>query len=266
VSEHVTLLQPRGPISMHVHLPKPLHGWRAILGEVGIIVVGILIALALEQLVQVAHERTIATEAREAVRAEVGENLWWMEDRRWIEPCVRSALREVDDVLVRANNGQPYPVVRHIGLDIHSKITDLRWQANSHAGRASLFTGEEQRNFDNMYFTTNEFREAQEREENDWARLRAMQGQTHLTPRAVEEFRILLEEARYENFRVLLSIWRSGQWAAKMHLTPNNPNRVETEGSARRQADPECTSITKDFDRSKVTNLFGGIGQPEDIP
>src|SRR3954452_15667887 len=30
---------------MHVHLPKPLHGWRAFVGEVGIIVIGVLIAL-----------------------------------------------------------------------------------------------------------------------------------------------------------------------------------------------------------------------------
>ncbi|HLY07323.1 MAG TPA: hypothetical protein VKR31_16375 [Rhizomicrobium sp.] len=30
---------------MHFHLPKPLHGWRAIFGEVGFIVFGVLIAL-----------------------------------------------------------------------------------------------------------------------------------------------------------------------------------------------------------------------------
>jgi hypothetical protein len=29
---------------MHFHLPKPLHGWREFAGEVGIIVVGVLIA------------------------------------------------------------------------------------------------------------------------------------------------------------------------------------------------------------------------------
>jgi hypothetical protein len=27
---------------MHVHLPKPLHGWRELPGEVGIIVLGVL--------------------------------------------------------------------------------------------------------------------------------------------------------------------------------------------------------------------------------
>ena len=31
---------------MHFHLPKPLHGWREFAGEVAIIVIGVLIALA----------------------------------------------------------------------------------------------------------------------------------------------------------------------------------------------------------------------------
>ena len=30
---------------MHFHLPKPLHGWREFAGEVGVIVLGVLIAL-----------------------------------------------------------------------------------------------------------------------------------------------------------------------------------------------------------------------------
>src|SRR5258708_2499167 len=34
---------------MHFHLPKPLHGWREFTGEVGIIVIGLLIALAVQQ-------------------------------------------------------------------------------------------------------------------------------------------------------------------------------------------------------------------------
>ena len=34
---------------MHFHLPKPLHGWRVFVGEVGIIVIGVLIALGTQQ-------------------------------------------------------------------------------------------------------------------------------------------------------------------------------------------------------------------------
>ncbi len=37
---------------MHVHLPRPLHGWRELVGEVGVIVLGVLIALGAGQIVE----------------------------------------------------------------------------------------------------------------------------------------------------------------------------------------------------------------------
>lgn len=42
---------------MHFQLPKPIQGWRQFVGEVGIIVVGVLIALGAEQIVESIHER-----------------------------------------------------------------------------------------------------------------------------------------------------------------------------------------------------------------
>jgi hypothetical protein len=43
---------------MHFHLPKPLHGWREFVGEVGIIVIGVPIALAAEQVVEASYVET----------------------------------------------------------------------------------------------------------------------------------------------------------------------------------------------------------------
>jgi hypothetical protein len=51
---------------MHFHLPKPLHGWRAFVGEVAIIVLGVLIALGAEQAVQ-------SIEWRQKVDAALGD-------------------------------------------------------------------------------------------------------------------------------------------------------------------------------------------------
>lgn len=42
---------------MHVHIPKPIHGWKAFGTEIITIVIGILIALALEQVVEWLHWR-----------------------------------------------------------------------------------------------------------------------------------------------------------------------------------------------------------------
>lgn len=56
---------------MHFHLPKPLHGWREFAGEVGIIVIGVLIALGAEQVVETIHWRHSVSQMREAMRSEL---------------------------------------------------------------------------------------------------------------------------------------------------------------------------------------------------
>jgi hypothetical protein len=59
---------------MHFHLPKPLHGWRKFAGEVGIIVVGVLIALGAEQIVETLQWREKVRHAEQAMRLELAED------------------------------------------------------------------------------------------------------------------------------------------------------------------------------------------------
>jgi hypothetical protein len=60
---------------MHFHLPKPLHGWRELFSEVGIIVIGVLIALGAEQLVEAWQWREKVQIARTAIRFELNGQL-----------------------------------------------------------------------------------------------------------------------------------------------------------------------------------------------
>lgn len=55
---------------MHIHRPKPLHGVRELLAEIGVIVIGIIIAIGLEQSVEYAHRAAQVREAREALTRE----------------------------------------------------------------------------------------------------------------------------------------------------------------------------------------------------
>lgn len=59
---------------MHFRLPKPLHGWREFAGEVGIIVIGVLVALSAEQIVQTLQWREKVRHAEEAMRLELAED------------------------------------------------------------------------------------------------------------------------------------------------------------------------------------------------
>ncbi len=56
---------------MDVHAPKPIHGWRDFLKEVGIIVIGVLIALSGEQAVEALHWRNKIASAEQAMRLEL---------------------------------------------------------------------------------------------------------------------------------------------------------------------------------------------------
>jgi hypothetical protein len=59
---------------MHFHLPKPLHGWREFAGEVGIIVIGVLIALGAEQVVENMRQRAELRDATAAMSAELRDD------------------------------------------------------------------------------------------------------------------------------------------------------------------------------------------------
>jgi len=114
---------------MHFHLPKPLHGWREFAGEVGIIVIGVLIALGAEQVVQTVHGNSEVRQFRSAVKDELGYDLGSYKQRLMLGRCVRARLAELDDVIASDRAGRP---VRMHGLS--------HWPV-SFSLRTSVWTG-----------------------------------------------------------------------------------------------------------------------------
>lgn len=99
---------------MHIHLPKPLHGWRALIGEVGIIVIGVLIALGAEQVVTRVHEAQIKRETLQAAKTELATALRNFVNRRLIEPCIDRRFNEVSG-LITASTAAGYRPPSWIG-------------------------------------------------------------------------------------------------------------------------------------------------------
>ena len=82
---------------MHVHLPKPLHGWRQFAGEVGIIVLGVLIALGAEQTVENIRQRVDVGELRRGIRAELSNDKARWNSIHEQEPCELQRLAALDE-------------------------------------------------------------------------------------------------------------------------------------------------------------------------
>lgn len=96
-----------GAFSMHFNLPKPLHGWRQFAGEVGIIVVGVLIALGAEQLVASWHWRSEVRQTDQRLVQEMAMNLANAYERFAIDPCLRPRLAELRDQLLATGTQWP---------------------------------------------------------------------------------------------------------------------------------------------------------------
>jgi len=120
-----------GVSRMHFRLPKPLHGWREFIGEVGIIVLGVLIALGAEQVIENLHWRNEVKQTRQALDAELGHDFASFDYRIGIRPCVQERLSEFQDIIDRERRGQRV----HLKRDFFSPITEsLRfaiWDAAS---------------------------------------------------------------------------------------------------------------------------------------
>lgn len=100
---------------MRFHLPKPLHGWREFVGEVGIIVIGVLIALGAEQVVESWHWRNAVAEYRAAADRELAFDYAAFQYRLGQSRCVGSRIAELDEWDAQWRSGTGKPLMREIG-------------------------------------------------------------------------------------------------------------------------------------------------------
>jgi hypothetical protein len=83
-----------------IHKPKPVHNWRELLSEVGVIVIGVLIALTAEQLVESWHMRHKIAEVEEVMTLELrDDDLPQAYVRAAIGYCLRDELRGIRGLL-----------------------------------------------------------------------------------------------------------------------------------------------------------------------
>jgi hypothetical protein len=86
---------------MHINLPLPLQGWRRVAGEIVIIVVGVLIALGLEQYVQARQWRQQVEQAEAAFKGELALGAGDAYERLAIQPCLQGRISELAERLNR---------------------------------------------------------------------------------------------------------------------------------------------------------------------
>lgn len=156
---------------MHVHLPKPLHGWREFFHEVAIIVLGVVIALSFDQMVESIHWSYQVHAAREAIHREMAFDLAVFSDRVRIAPCLERDLAEAQRRLdfIAATGSAPAPDVNADGPGRLILIGD--YEAQQAAQNLVHFPSAELSALGLWYDQARTIREWNDREEAAWDEL-----------------------------------------------------------------------------------------------
>lgn len=156
---------------MHFHLPKPLHGWREFAGEVGIIVLGVLIALAAEQVVEAMHWRSVVSQTRQALDRELAYDLGVMQSRVEEGPCIARRLSELGTVFRRHANGVPLALKGPLGQPQFPHIESSVWETVVADGTASHMPLDLRLRYSRTYSGIFWFRDKTDEESEAWSHL-----------------------------------------------------------------------------------------------
>jgi hypothetical protein len=183
---------------MHIHKPKAPHGLREFAAEIGVIVVGILIALGLEQVVEALHWRHVVADTRRGLSVEMGTNLAWADQRARNSDCVQRRLDNlaaIVDEAARTGRLPPLAVPNTPMLFIWGTGV---WQSAVNDQTAAHLQPAELRGYSDAYKFIRQVDEANIAEGKVWTALYGLAGPGRPFDRAeAATFRQAIGEARY---------------------------------------------------------------------
>ncbi len=157
---------------VEIHKPKPVHNWREFLKELGTIVLGICIAISLEQMVESWHWNQEVKEARKALQAEmITDEANLFARRLAYEPCMGRQIKEAEAILadLEAHRQPPRFTTFHLGAS--GPANDGAWQAQRAAQTLTHFPPEELAMMSRFYKWVLDFQDWTQREEDRWTDL-----------------------------------------------------------------------------------------------
>ncbi|WP_304171024.1 hypothetical protein [Phenylobacterium aquaticum] len=182
---------------MDIHKPKPVHSWREFLSEIGVIVCGVLIALALEQTVEWAHWQREVRLGREHLREEISFNERVYLHRLDVAPCVARNLTELKGVIteVRAHK-HVGPIPQFISPE-NGPIRHEIWNSLS-AGQVLVhFPKNELSKYSQFYQYVQDDEYAMDRESRAWRQLHLLEGDPNqLSAQDISNLRVAVGDAQ----------------------------------------------------------------------
>ena len=241
---------------MRFRLPKPLHGWREFVGEVGIIVLGVLIALGAQQIAENFHDAEVKRETVRAAKAELATALGDFVNRRLLEPCIERRLDEVSNLL-SASQEPDYRAPSWIGRPQYWGFDTSGWDAAVAGGRVALLDPDEQSALGGVYVQLRNVILLEAEEQKAWADIRQLENLRVVDPQTRASVRSALSQARLINWNIRVDLEMPIAQAEKMGIVRNLAPRRASPSICLPLTTPRAEAIRR------VNTFFGDkLGEP----
>ncbi|MBV9548777.1 MAG: hypothetical protein JO256_03780 [Alphaproteobacteria bacterium] len=220
---------------MEFHKPKPVHSWRELLTEIGVVVIGVCIALAAEQTVEWLHWRAQVAEARTAIANELTSNLVGATLRLRSRGCAQRRLDELALVLDHAAKQGSLPPLGDFGIDWRQTWLTGAWDGVVASQTATHFPDGQMVDIASTYQLLARMDEFSRQEVEGWSVLYSMVGPgRRLDPASEAGLRAALGQVRtYSNVLDSMSTLLIERFAT-LPLSLDGENRKQLAGAQSR--------------------------------
>ncbi|MEI6440391.1 MAG: hypothetical protein WCO83_09325 [Alphaproteobacteria bacterium] len=184
---------------MDIHKPKPVHNWHELLSEIGVIIVGVLIALGAEQTVEWLHWQGEVKETRESLHAELGANLGVYKFRYDQLACINRRIDELERWGQGWKSGRPVTPLLPVSRPRRQDLEFDAWEVAQSGGVAVRIPLTERIRVAAIYGKIRTFGVYQDDDVAVWRELQDFDGASRLDRRDLMRLHGLLNRTRTLN-------------------------------------------------------------------
>ncbi len=209
---------------MEIHRPGVVRNWRELLKEVGIIVLGVSIALAGEETVSYFNWKTEVSVVQDSVDDELADALFSARERVKIADCQKRTLDRLDQL---ADESTGTLVIRNAPVRRMRLWGSAAWDAAVASGAIAHMRHDKRNTYANLFSFLHLFRDLNIRQEELWARIDAYQHPRKMTDESRDRFVEVVSQLRALTGTMNLAAGQFIEQAQPLHLQLSPENATE---------------------------------------
>ncbi len=214
---------------MDVRKPKPVHSWNELIGEIGVIVLGVLIALAAEQAVELVHWNHQLAEARKSLREELHTSAQDAYGHRAISNCNAQALSKLRTDLLKS--GAAWKARPSAYEALLSTWDSSAWRTAQASGTLGHMTPVELNGYASAYQFPPLFAEQEAKDQDDAAQLELLAYDLNLGDGMRGRMLEAVNRAERQNWLLAVEAKQFLESAAAVGVTLSDVDRKKIDGA-----------------------------------